>query len=112
MTNRTVILLALAVTLATACKREEPAAPAEPAAASTTAPADTANPVDATAVVDNTPAADAATVFGERAGGHGRAKNARERGAEQMVAQHEKASLPVTDTRTPEASHPTSVRTG
>lgn len=59
MTNRTVILLALAVTLATACKREEPA---EPAAASTTAPANTANPVDATSVVDNSPAAEAATV--------------------------------------------------
>ena len=63
MTNRTLILLALSVTLATACKREEPAAPAEPAAASTTAPANTANPVDATSVVDNTPAAaDASTV--------------------------------------------------
>lgn len=62
MTNRTVILLALAVTLTAACKREEPAAPAEPAAASTAAPANTANPVDATSVVDNTPAADAATV--------------------------------------------------
>lgn len=63
MTNRTLILLALSVTLATACKREEPAAPAEPAAASTTAPANTANPVDATSVVDNTPAAaDAAAV--------------------------------------------------
>jgi len=63
MTNRTLILLALSVTLATACKREEPAAQAEPAAASTTAPANTANPVDATSVVDNTPAAaDAAAV--------------------------------------------------
>ena len=63
MTNRTLILLALAVTLATACKREEPATPAEPAATSTTAPANTANPVDATSVVDNTPAAaDAAAV--------------------------------------------------
>ena len=63
MTNRTLILLALSVTLATACKREEPAAPAEPAAASTTVPANTSNPVDATSVVDNTPAAaDAAAV--------------------------------------------------
>ena len=63
MTNRTSILLALSVTLATACKREEPAAPAEPAAASTTVPANTSNPVDATSVVDNTPAAaDASTV--------------------------------------------------
>ena len=63
MTNRTLILLALFVTLATACKREEPAAPAEPAATSTTAPANTSKPVDASSVVDNTPAAaDAAAV--------------------------------------------------
>jgi hypothetical protein len=67
MTNRTVILLALAVTLATACKREDPAAPAEPAAASTTAPANTANPVDATSVVDNTPAAAGAAAVDSKA---------------------------------------------
>jgi len=70
MTNRTLILLALAVTLATACKREEPAAPAEPAATPTAAPASTANPVDATSVVDNTSAAGAAAVDGKAIAGN------------------------------------------
>ena len=64
MTNRTLILLALAATLVTACKREEPAAPAEPAATATTAPA---NPVDATSVVENTPAAADANALDSKA---------------------------------------------
>ena len=67
MTHRILILLALAASLATACKREEPAASAEPAAAPTTEPATAANPVDATSVVENTPAAADAGVLDSKA---------------------------------------------
>lgn len=54
-------LLAVTLTLAVACKREEPATTPQPASAAAPAAAAEANPVDATSVIDNTPAtADAA----------------------------------------------------
>ena len=60
---RTFCLLAVTLTSAVACKREEPGAAPQPASVAAPAAAPQANPVDATSVVDNTPAAaDAASV--------------------------------------------------
>lgn len=59
MTQRTPILLALVLVLASACKPAAPVATPEPAAAPPQAAASPANPVDATAVVDNTAASGA-----------------------------------------------------
>ena len=53
---RTFCLLALTVTVAVACKREEPEATPQPAAEAAPAATPETNPVDATSVVDNTPA--------------------------------------------------------
>ena len=58
-TMRASCVVAIALTLAVACKREAPVIAPEPAADTAAAPVAEANPVDATAVVENTPAADA-----------------------------------------------------
>ncbi|HEY5971297.1 MAG TPA: hypothetical protein VIT22_04880 [Pseudoxanthomonas sp.] len=59
-TMRAFCVVAVALALAVACKREAPVAAPEPATDATAAPIAEANPVDATSVVENTPAADSA----------------------------------------------------